>query len=305
MNGVATSLNVILKESEILLLENWRKSAPILENLLRSECVGCTYTLKNFNPIYRVKKGNYIHFGLQSDRGVENLVFKKNGKFVTRFYMFQGESREHIREVLQDIQELDYVVEGIYPTEIEPKSIYLEHIEFENGMVEGNSWYPPMFPTEIRYRIDLADKIPVVRFKIDGGLYSYQKPDKNGAYQIINFVEPLMYANAVGIDEPMSYSSVTDAFYANATFLLLNLEEDAQVSIRIETDTSVNQFKFSVFENEGFYTMEEYLQEESPLFDRYQNTMAKGQYLVRILHENADYAEKPLYTVYIDKSNTD
>jgi hypothetical protein len=181
----------------------------------------------------------------------------------------------------------------------------LEHIQFENPQAYNNEWYQPMFPTKIGYAINLMEKPPELRFKIEGGLYSYQRPNKKGEPQIINFVEPLIYANAVAMDEPMSYSSFTNAYYANATFFLLNLEENAQVSIRLESKTQGTAFKFSLLENNGFHTIEEYLQKESQLFDRYQNTMEQGKYLIRVIHENADYAENPLYTVYIDKNALD
>lgn len=302
---VSASLQDVLGGEEISILENWRNAAPFLENFLDTECAGCTDTFGRFKPMYRVNKGKIVHFGLQNEIGVENWVFKKSGAFVTRFYTFQGESKEQIHEALIDSQSIDYFLEGIYPIKIDDNHCYLEHIEFEYSSGMNGQWYQPMFPTKINYEINLAEEKPILRFKIDGGLYSYQRPNENGEFQIINFVEPLIYANAVDYDELMSYSSFTDAFYANATFFLLNLEEEAQVSIRIETKEAGKDFNFSVFENEGFYTMEEYLQKESPLFDRYQNKIGKGEFLIRVLHEDSDFAERPLYTVYIDKSNVD
>ncbi|MFX0558075.1 hypothetical protein ACOCEA_14840 [Maribacter sp. CXY002] len=302
---VTESLQNILTEEEISTLENFSDSIPFLENFLETECVGCSNTIGRLKPVYRITKGKFIHFGLQNEMGVENWVFKKSGAFMTRFDMFQGESQEHIREVLKDMQSIGYFLEGVYPIKIDKKNIYLEHVAFEYQSELNNQWYQPMFPTKINYEINLSEKSPTMRFKIDGGLFSYQRPNENGAYQIINFVEPLVYANAMDIDEPMSYSSFTNAYYATATFFLLNIEERSKVSIRIESKTAGKDFTFSVFKNEGFHTVKEYLQKESPLFDRYQNTMGKGRYLVRVLHEDSDYAEKPLYTVNIDKEIVD
>ena len=302
---VTESLQNVLTDEEISTIKKFSDSTTLLTNFVETECAGCTQTLESLKPIYSIRKGKFYHFGFRNEIGIENWVFKKNGAFVTRFHMFQGESQERIREALEDIQSLDYFLEGVYPIKIEDKHIYLEHIAFEYQLETNDQWYRLMFPTKINYEINLAEKSPVLRFKIDGGLFSYQRPNEHGAYQIINFVEPLVYANAVDINEPMSYSSVTDAFYANATFLMLNLEYDAQVSITIESKMEGKDFRFSVFKNDGFHTVEEYLQKESPLFDRYQNKMGKGRYLVRVLHEDSDYAEKPLYTVYIDKETMD
>lgn len=302
---VTESLQDVLTEKEILILEKFGGSAPLLENFIQTECVGCSNSIGRTKPLYGLKKGKFIHFGLQNEIGVENWVFKKNGAFATRFHSFQGASKEEIEEALKDIQNIDYVLEGVYPVYIDEQNVYLEHIQFENPQAYHNKWYQPMFPTKIGYSIDLAEKQPELRFRMEGGLHSYQRPDENGEPQIINFVEPLMYANVVGIDEPLSYSSVTDAFYANATFFLMDLEEEAEVSIHIESRIAGKDFKFSVLENDGFYTMKEYLDKKETYLDRYQNTMDKGNYLIRVLHENADYAEKPLYTVYINKNAKD
>jgi hypothetical protein len=297
------SLEDFLTDEEISMLENWRKSAPILENLLQSECAGCSNKTANLKPVYQKEKGKFIHFGLKDDMGVENLVFKKNGRFRTRFYMFQGESQEKINKELKDVRNIDYVVEGIYPNAVNTKSVYLEHVSHAHKVDAENEWYETMYPTKIGYAIDLEQRNPVLKFKFKGGLYSYQKPGEHGEFQIINFVEPLVYANAVAINEPMSYSSFTDAFYANATFFLLDLKEDAEVSIRMKSKMKNMDFRFSVLENNGFFTMEEYLQKKSPTFDRYLHSLDKGSYLIRVLHENADYMESPLYSIEMNITN--
>ncbi len=300
---ISKSLKEFLTDEDISKLDNWSDTAPFLENFLKTECAGCSNAIANFKPIYRLKKGRFIHFGLRSEMGVENWIFKKNGAFVTRFYLFQGESQEQIVEVLKDGKRRDYILEGVYPTAIEPKSIYLEHMEYHNNTVAENTWYHPIYPTKIKYRIDLAKKQSTLRFKIDGGLYSHQTTTKNGKFQIINFVEPLIYPNAVGINEPMSYSSFTDAFYANATFFLLKLEEGSEVSIHIESKIAGKEFKFSVLQNDRFHTMDEYLQKEGALVDRYQSEMGEGKYLIRVIHTNTNYSETPLYTLKVDYKN--
>ncbi len=300
---VSKSFSDVLEEKEVMLLENWRGAKSILANFLQAECAGCPNQTAGLKPLYKIEKGRFLHFGLQNEMGVENWVFKKNGKFVTRFYMFQGESQKTINEELKNIQNINYVLEGIYPSAIHTKKVYLEHVAYTPLIEAGNEWYEAIYPTIFDYSIDLTEKNPVLRFKFKGGLYSYQKNHSNGEYQLVNFVEPLFYANAVTIDKSQSLSSFTDAFYANATFFLMELEEEAEVSIRIETKVEGTDFSFSIFENNGFFTVEEYLNKKRELFGQYKALLDKGSYLLRVLHENADYGENPLYTVKIDKAN--
>jgi len=302
-DNVSKSFSDLLEEKEIVLLDDWRKSTSILANFLQAECAGCSNRTADLKTLYKVEKGKFIHFGLQNEMGVENWVFKKNGKFVTRFYMFQGEAKEKINEELKDIRNIDYVLEGVYPSTINTKNIYLEHLVYTHNIDAANQWYKTIYPTKISYAIDLKQKNPVLRFMFKGGLYSYQKPNKNGRNQIINFVEPSFYANAVTIDEPQSYSSITDTFYANATFFLFFLEEDAKVSIRMKSKMKDMDFRFSVLENNVFYTMEEYLTKKGKLHGQYREKLKKGEYLIQVVHENADFMQNPLYTVEIDKEN--
>lgn len=301
--NVSKSFSDLLEEKEIVLLDDWRKSTLILANFIQAECAGCSNRTADLKPLYKAEKGKFIYFGIQTEMGVENWVFKKNGRFLTRFYMFQGETQEKINEELKNIRNIDYVLEGVYPIEINTKSVYLEHVSYAHGLDADNQWYKTIYPTKISYAIDLKKKNPVLRFMFKGGLYLYQTPNKNGQNQIINFVEPSFYANAVTIDEPQYYSSLTDAYYANATFFLLDLEEEVEVSIHIESNVEGKSFDFSIFENNGFYTMEEYLNKKGKLFGQYKVVLKKGGYLIRILHENADYDEKPLCKIKIDKEN--
>lgn len=301
-NG-SKSFSDLLEEKEIVLLDDWRKSTSILANFIQAECAGCSNRTADLKPLYKTEKGKFIHFGIQNEMGVENWVFKKNGRFMTRFYMFQGETQEKINEELKDFRNIDYVFESVYPIEINTKNVYLEHVSYAHGLEADNQWYKTIYPTKISYAIDLKQKNPVLRFMFKGGLYSYQKPNKNGQNQIINFVEPSFYANAVTIDEPQSYSSLTDAFYANATFFLFFLEEDGEVSIRMKSKIKGMDFRFSVLENNGFFTMEEYLNKKGKLRGQYREKLKKGEYLIRVAHENADFMQNPLYTVEIDKVN--
>jgi hypothetical protein len=293
----------LLEEKDIALLADWRKSASILENLLQSECAGCSNKTANLKPLYKAEKGKFIHYGLQNEIGIENWVFKKNGRFLTRFYMFQGETQEKINEELKDIQNIDYVLESVYPSQINTKNVYLEHVSYTHNVDADNQWYETIYPTKIGYAIDLGQKNPVLRFKFEGGLYSYQRPNKNGENEIVNFVQPLLYANAVAIDEPQSYSSFTDAFYGNATFFLLDLEEHSEVLIRLESKIKDLDFRFSVLENNGFFTMEEYLTAKEKLYGQYREKLEKGGYLIRVIHENADYMDSPLYTIKVTITN--
>ena len=300
-DNVSKSFSDLLEAKEIVLLKDWRKSTSILANFLQAECAGCSNRTAGLKPLYKVEKGKFIHFGIQNEMGVENLVFKKNGRFVTHFYMFQGETQEKINEELKDLRNIDYVLEGVYPSNINTKNVYLEHVSYAHSVDPDNQWYETVYPTKIGYVIDLEQKNTVLRFKFEGGLYSYQRPNKNGQNQIVNFVQPAFYANALAIDEPQSYSSFTDVFYANATFFLFFLEEDAEVSIRMES--KIENINFSVLENKDFITMEEYLNEKEKLYGQYREKLKKGGYLIRVLHENADYMENPLYTVEINIKN--
>jgi hypothetical protein len=301
---VSTSLNDLLAPEEISRLEKWRNTTPLLEDFFRSECAGCSDDTYSLKPVYRFEKGKFIHFGVQSEMGIENLVYKRKGAFITRFHLFQGASQEEIHQGLQDIPNLEHVLEGSYPTAVDQEKISMEYMEYHNDHDPGNPWYQSIFPTKISYMIDLKKKSPALRFRVDGGFYSFQKMDSDGVHQIINFVEPLFIANASAADGPIAYSSVTDAFYGNATFFFFELTEKADISIRLESATRDKDFQFSIFENKGFLTLDEYQNKKGKLNKQYESELAKGRYLIRVLHEDSDYAEKPLYTLYLDHQQT-
>jgi hypothetical protein len=302
--NVSTSLNDLLAPEEISSLENWRNTTPLLEDFFLSECAGCSDDIYNLKPVYKFEKGKLIHFGVQSEMGIENLVYKRKGAFITRFYIFQGTSQEEIHQGLQDIPNLEHVLEGAYPTAVDQDRISMEYMEYHNDHDPDNPWYRSLFPTKISYLIDLKKKKPAVRFRVDSGFYSIQKMSADGAYQMINFVEPLFIANASVADESISYSSVTDAFYGNATFFFFELAEEADISIRLESATKDKDFRFSIFGNQGFFTLNEYLNKKGKLYSQYEAELAKGRYLIRVIHEDSDYAEKPLYSLYLDHQQT-
>ncbi|MBN3581923.1 hypothetical protein JYB64_05950 [Algoriphagus aestuarii] len=305
-NGNGSSAIIdFLNEDEILILKDWKKSLGAPERLLQSECIGCPDHSSSLAPIYRVKNGKFIHFGLKDSQGVKNLVFRKNGAFANQFYMFEGRSQEELQKELEKKNRQEFeVFEGVYPIEIGKKKLYQELLE-SNSLTGVENWYTTPYPTRIVVERILLEKRNELGFRFKEGIYSIQGEDKTGEFRIYNFVEPIFYANAMDNDGASSQSSITDAFYANATFFLLDLDSEINVSIQIKSNTSGKVYQFSVLENESFLTIEEYLKNDAMLFDQYQNKLSIGSYLIRILHENSDYAEKPLYTIHINKTTID
>ena len=301
----STVITDFLKANEILILKDWKKSLGAPKRLLQSECIGCPDHSSSLAPIYRVKNGRFIHFGLKDSQGVQNLVFRKNGAFTNQFYMFEGRSQEELQKELEKKNRQEFeVFEGVYPIEIGKKKLYQELLE-SNSFTGVENWYTTPYPTRIVVERILLEKRNELGFRFKGGIYSIQGEDKTGEFRIYNFVEPIFYANAMDTQGASSQSSITEGFYANATFFLLDLDSEINVSIQIKSNTSGKEYKFSVLENESFLTIEEYLKNDAVLFDQYQNKLSKGSYLIRILHENSDYAEKPLYTIHIAKTTSD
>ena len=292
----------VLSDDDIWMLEYWKNSRPKTKSFLKSECMGCSYKIEQLQPIYRVDKGKYIHFGLQDELGIQNWVFKKKRGVVNQFYTFQGDSQEELQEQSQDKQRMDYILEGVFPTTITSKNIYLTHIN--HNIYTNEHWYQTVFPTEIEYEVDLRNRTPV-KFKFNSGLYSYQKPDENGRNPIINFIETFFYPIMGNGDQSISYESLTDGYYANTSFFMCSLQEKADVSIQIESNLESKDFNFSVFKNKGFHTIVEYLNRKGKQYTQYKKRLKEGEYLIRIIHENADYMETPLYTVNIEKQNVD
>lgn len=298
------SISDFLKEDEILTLKDWKKSLGAPERLLQSECIGCPDHSSDLRPVYKVHNGKFIHFGLGSSQGIQNLVFRKNGAFTNQFYLYEGASQQELQQEAEKKNSNEFeVIAGVYPIEIGRKKLYQELYE-DNPLDAGENWYATPYPTQIVFERSFLKNREDLVFRFQGGMYSIQGQSNTGEFRIYNFVEPVYYANAMDTDA-VSYSSISDAYYANATFFMLDLETAMSVSIQIKSKTQGKEYKFSVLENESFFTMDEYLKKDKELYDQYKNKLKKGSYLIRILHEDSDYAEKRLYTIYIDKTTVD
>lgn len=298
------SISDFLKEDEIFILKDWKKSLGAPERLLQSECIGCPDHSSDLRPVYKVHNGKFIHFGLGSSQGIQNLIFRKNGAFTDQFYLYEGASQQELQQEAEKKNRNEFeVIAGVYPIEIGRKKLYQELYE-DNPLDAGENWYATPYPTQIVFERSFLKKREDLAFRFQGGMYSIQHQSNTGEFRIYNFVEPVYYANAMDTDA-VSYSSISDAYYANATFFLLDLETAMNVSIQIKSKTQGKEYKFSVLENESFFTMDEYLKKDKELYDQYKNKLKKGAYLIRILHEDSDYAEKPLYTIHIDKTSVD
>ncbi|UZD22938.1 hypothetical protein PBT90_05840 [Algoriphagus halophytocola] len=299
-----SSISDFLKEDEILILKNWNNSLGAPERLLQSECIGCPDHSSDLRPVYKVHNGKFIHFGLGSSQGIQNLIFRKNGAFTDQFYLYEGASQQELQQEAEKKNRTEFeVIAGVYPIEIGRKKLYQELYE-DNPLEAGENWYATPYPTQILFERSFLEKREDLGFRFQGGLYSIQGQSDSGEFRIYNFVEPIYYANAMDTDA-VSHSSITDAFYANATFFLLDLESDMNVSIQIKSHTPGKDYRFSVLKNQEFLTINEYLKNNAGFYDQYRNKLKKGSYLIRILHEDSDYAEKRLYTVYIDKTTVD
>lgn len=299
------TISDFLEKEEILTLENWKNLAGNPERLLKSECVGCPDEISGYFPVYKVKKGKFIHFGLKNSQGIQNLVFRKNGAFMNHYFMCEGYSQEQFNDKLQkqDLEEYE-VIEGVYPIEIGKEKLVQELVEY-NSFAGIEDWYESPLPTKIVFERVLREKRTDLPFKFISGLYSFQGEDKTGEFKIINFFEPIFYANAVDFNENKSFESFSDGYYGNATFFLISLEEASEIEINIESNVPNQKFQFSVFENDTFHTLEEYLNMNMAQFDSFLEPLEKGQYLIRVIHENSDFSEDPLYSLKIFKVFTE
>ncbi|SHO64323.1 hypothetical protein [Algoriphagus zhangzhouensis] len=299
------TISDLLEAEEISTLENWKNSEGNPERLIKSECVGCSDEISGYFPVYKVKKGKFIHFGLKNSQGIQNLVFRKNGTFMNLFFMFEGYSQDQFNDKLQkqDLKEYE-VIEGVYPIEIGKEKLIQELVEY-NSFAGIGDWYESPFPTKIVFERLLREKRTDLPFKFVSGLYSIQGEDNKGEFKIINFFEPVFCANAVAFNENQSFESVTEGYYGNATFFLISLEEASEIEINIEPNDPNHKFQFSVFENDTFHTLEEYLNMDMAQFDSFLEPLEKGQYLIRVIHENSDFIEDPLYNLKISKVFTE
>jgi len=299
------SLSDFLEKEEISTLENWKNSEGNPERLLKSECVGCSDQFSELNPVYKVKKGKFIHFGLKNSQGIQNLIFRKNGAFMNQFFMYEGYSQEQFKDKLQkqDLEEYE-VIEGVYPIEIGKEKLVQELVEY-NSFAGVEDWYESPSRTKIVFERSFLSKSSILPFKFVSGLYSFQGEDNAGEFKIINFFEPIFIANAVDFNENQSFDSFPDGYYGNATFFLISLEQAGEIEINIESNFPNQKIQFSVLENDTFHTLEEYLNMNMPQFDSFQQPLEKGQYLIRVIHENSDFSGDPLYSLKITKVFTE
>ncbi|MEB2777368.1 hypothetical protein SYJ56_18785 [Algoriphagus sp. D3-2-R+10] len=290
-----------LDEKQLETLASWKGSKPPIKSLLQSECLGCPDPVSKLSPMYRFKKGKFIHYGFKNSLGVQNWVFRKNGAFIRQFYMYQGDNPNQIIAAMSNKNLEEYsVIEGIYPIEVTKKEVYQEVVEYNNSQALEN-WYSSPFPTKLAILQPFQTSKVEVQYKFNSGLYSHQETDLTGKFKIINFVEPVFIANAVSQNQHPSYISSTDGYYANATFYLITLDEDAALSIEVNSKIKAQQFKFSVFENNAYRSLEEYRTLPAELLESYQGNLKKGGYLIRIIHEGPEYREEPLFKIKIKK----
>lgn len=297
----ANSIIDFLDEKKLAKLVNWKNSKPALKSQLQSECLGCSEQFSTLTPIYRFKKGKFIHYGFKNSLGVQNWVFQKNGAFVRHFYMYQGDTPDQIRKAMGNKNLAPYsVIEGIYPLEITKKQVYQELVVY-NEYQDLENWYSTLFPTKLEILHPLNPSNAETQYRFTGGLYSHQELDQMGEFKIINFVEPVFLANAVSQNQNPSYISNTDGYYANATFFLITQDEVSALSIEVNSKITAQPFEFSILENTNFRTLEEYISAPAALFERYQNNLKKGSYLIRINHDKAEYMETSFFELKIKK----
>ena len=288
-----------LNAQEINEFEIWKNQQVFLENFMDTECIGCSNKWGDFTPIYKVKKGNFVHFGFKKYMGIENLTFKKNGKFISQFYTYQGYSKS---EYKQEAQNATSVITSIYPIYFDDEHISLKHIEYSN-QTENEGWFNTLFPKKLEYDIQLTEKQPKIRFMFRGGLYSHQDKDALGEYRYVNFFEPEFVANVVNLsDEMPSFSAYQDAYYGIGTFFLFSVEEEMDVSIEINSKIKDETFVFSVFKNDSFYTIEDYLQRKGKDYKKYQNQLKKGEYLIRVISSKRNYWPDACFGIKIKKT---
>ncbi|MHA7058807.1 hypothetical protein ACWGOQ_0016400 [Aquimarina sp. M1] len=289
-----------LKTNTITTLETWKKSAPFLENFYTTECVGCSNKFGDFKPLYKLEKGSFVHFGFEKSMGIENLVFRKNGSFVTSFFTYQGYSKNQIRDELRKDQDRWNVIAGIYPAKITRKEIYLDHTDYTDQTHNGE-WFNTTFPMSLRYYINLKEKSPLIRFQFCGGFYSYQKKQENGSLRMIHFFEPKFEKNEVGSKGLAIQSTQEYGYSGGAIFFLITLEEKMKLFIEIKPEIEGYEPEFSVFRNDQFYTIDEYINKDHKLCTSYSKTLKKGEYLIRVINENPIDLFTPLFNLKVTK----
>ena len=287
-----------LSTIELEYLENWSKKHQKTKNFNNAECVGCNTSFSNLKPVYRIKKGKYIHFGLQSNIGIKNFVFNKKGTFVTTFFSSQGYSKTAMNKAIG--QGNKDILISIYATKLTKKAIYLEHFEYSNQN-ENDGWYNTLIPLHFKLFIDFKEKNPEMRFIFNGGLYSLQDQDENKEYRTVNFFEPTFVLDANNKHE----SVLINGYTANVSFYLINIDENSEAEISINSNLKDESFNFSVLNNTSYLTLNEYLTNKKPLNNHLKKIFKKGTYLVCVKNKHNgkidDYIT-PYYTLKISKS---
>ncbi|MCF6297460.1 MAG: hypothetical protein L3J08_05690 [Flavobacteriaceae bacterium] len=292
---LSESLNV----NEIEFLENFSKKHPLLTNFNNAECMGCNTSFSSFKPIYKVKKGRYIHFGLKSGLGIKHVTFKKNGNFISQLYAFQGYSKLRLKEVKKQGKKYN-VITAIYPVNLTKKGIYLDHFEYTNQN-DYDNWYKTLLPLHFKLFVNFKDKKPETRFIFNSGLYSIQDLGANNKYRTINFFEPTFSLDSNNKHK----STLINGYTSTASFYLINIEKNSEVEITINSNLKNESFLFSIFNNTKYLTLNEYLTIDKPLLNNFKKILKKGSYLIRVKNKyngKIDDNNIPYYTIKVSKS---
>lgn len=291
-----------LNENEISKLQNWKSPEPILGDFTEADCIGCSNDIKKFTPIYKVTKGDYIQFEIKKSDGIENLVFTKKGTFINHFFTFQGySSKSKITQELKKRGDRGYIIEGIYPSQVNTNDIYLKHIDYSNQNDNGD-WYNTVSPINMDYFINFKEKKAPLRFKFNDGFYSYQKNDENGNQRMIHFFKPQFLANATDFNELQSYTSNTFGYYGEATFFLISLEEKMLLSVEINSNVKDRNFEFSIFKNNNFHSINEFMAKKNKTHTKYVGNLKQGDYLIRVISGKPTYWDSSLYELNVLKT---
>ena len=291
------SLGDYLNTNQLSTLKKWLKEASALE-IYEEECATCPSAISKLKPIYKVSKGNFIHFGIKKNDGIKNLVFKKNGSFLTHFYTYQAFSPTELKAELQKKDRAN-IIESISPNKISANKIHLKykaHYKKNENVDCYDNWYA----TEIEYAINLKEEEPILRFKYLGGLVHCQRNNAKGELQDIHFYQSGFAQNAVAAGELGGSYTYAKGYFGKATFILLSLKNETEVSIKIDSKVTGQNFQFSIIDNNTFRTLDEYVDTESELHTNYKAKLKKGEYLVRVLNGNLNETNVVLFGVLID-----
>lgn len=294
------SIAEYLNKQEIAKLKTWKNQESGLDFFDIADCIGCSNDFSKFKPLYKAGKGNFIHFGLKKSNGIENLVFTNKGKFLTHFFIYKGVSPFQIEEELNKRGKREYIINSIFPTNIDVHEIYLKHLEYSDENNNGE-WYNTKFPMEVEYYINVKEKQPILRFKFKGGYYSSQNYDLNGDLRIIHFFEPAFVENKIGLNQQSSFSTKAKGYYGEATFFLIKLEEKMNLNLVINSKVIGKTFQFSVLESNSFKTIDQFVNTPSEFYTSYNENLDKGEYLVRVINGGSTPWDRPLYVLNLKK----